>query len=106
MQAGIGIKCSHSYHVLTKKSKCCESESETERFTMSVFRVVNHGKRFHNCSCANKWEWVSVTGSQIGLVTPTTLKTQYLYRIKNYFLIRYLFLLKHTLEYDEGSHIM
>ena len=104
MQAGIGIKCSHSYHVLTKKSKCCESE--TERFTMSVFRVVNHGKRFHNCSCANKWEWVSVTGSQIGLVTPTTLKTQYLYRIKNYFLIRYLFLLKHTLEYDEGSHLM
>lgn len=51
-----------------EKVNVMNNESETERFTMSVFRVVNHGKRFDNCSCANKWEWVSVTGSQIGLV--------------------------------------
>ena len=34
---------------------------------MSIAQVVNHGKKF-DCGCANKWEWLSVNGSQIGLV--------------------------------------
>ena len=35
---------------------------------MSVVPVVNCGEKFDDCGCANKWEWVSVNGSQIGLV--------------------------------------
>ena len=27
---------------------------------MSVPRVVNHGEKFDDCNCANKWEWLSV----------------------------------------------
>ena len=50
-----------------RKSKCSES-FENERFTMVVARVVNRGKIFDDCGCANKWEWVLVNGSRIGLV--------------------------------------
>ena len=50
-----------------RKSECSES-LESERFTMSVAWVVNCGEKFDNCSWANKWEWISVNGSQIGRV--------------------------------------
>ena len=36
---------------------------------MLVTRVVNHGKKFSCCGCANKWEWISVNGNQIGVVS-------------------------------------
>ena len=35
---------------------------------MSVAQFVNHGEKFDNCDCANKWEWVSVNCSWICLV--------------------------------------
>ena len=31
-------------------------------------KVVNRGEMFDDCGFANKWEWVSVNGSRIGLV--------------------------------------
>ena len=50
-----------------RKSECSES-LESERFTMSVARVVDCGEKFDNCSWANKWEWISVNGSWISRV--------------------------------------
>ena len=41
---------------------------ESERFIMSVARVVNRCEKFDDCGCANKWEWISVNDSRIGLV--------------------------------------
>ena len=35
---------------------------------MTVTWVVNCGQMFNNCSCASKWELVSVNGSRISLV--------------------------------------
>ena len=35
---------------------------------MSVARIVERGEKFDDCGFANKWEWVSVNGRQIGLV--------------------------------------
>ena len=45
-----------------RKSKCFEWK------TMMVARVVNC-EMFDDWGCANKWEWVSVNGSWIGLVS-------------------------------------
>jgi len=36
---------------------------------MMVAQVVNHGKMFDDCSSTNKWEWISVNISLIGLVS-------------------------------------
>ena len=52
-----------------RKSKCSH-RSESERFIISVVQVENHGKKIDHSGCANKWEWVSVNGSRIGLVSP------------------------------------
>ena len=41
---------------------------ESERFIMSVARVVNRCEKFDDYGCANKWEWISVNDSRIGLV--------------------------------------
>ena len=49
------------------KSECSES-LESERFTISVSRVVNRGEKFDDCGCGNNCEWISVNGSRIGLV--------------------------------------
>ena len=35
---------------------------------MMVAQVVNHGKIFDDGSSTNKWEWISVNDSRIGLV--------------------------------------
>ena len=51
-----------------RKSKCSKG-FESKRFTISVAWVVNCGEKFDDCSCANKWEWISVNSSQIGLVS-------------------------------------
>ena len=51
-----------------RKSSCSKSV-KSERFTISVTRAINHGKKADDCSCANKWEWVSVNSRQTGLVT-------------------------------------
>ena len=34
----------------------------------SSCRVVNRCEKFDDCGCANKWEWISVNDSRIGLV--------------------------------------
>ena len=51
------LERSHSYPMFRlRKSECFESE----RFTMTVARVLTRGEMFDDCGCANKWEWVSV----------------------------------------------
>ena len=50
-----------------RKGECSES-FESERLTMLIDLVVNCGEKPNNCGCANKWEWISVNGSRIGLV--------------------------------------
>ena len=35
---------------------------------MLVGQVVNCGEKFDEYGCANKWEWISVNGSRIGLL--------------------------------------
>ena len=51
-----------------RKSSCSKS-FKSESFTISVTQAVNHGKNVDDCSCASKWEWVSVNSRQTGLVT-------------------------------------
>ena len=71
-RAGIRLERSHSYPLLRPTFQLSKSECskrfESERFTMTVARIVNRGEMFCDCGCANKWEWVSVNGSRIGLV--------------------------------------
>ena len=50
-----------------RKSEYSES-FESERFTMTVARVVNCGEMFDDCSCANKWEWVFINTSRVSQV--------------------------------------
>ena len=47
-----------------RKSEYSES-FKSERFTMTVARLVNCGEMFDNCSCASKWEWVFVNASRV-----------------------------------------
>ena len=68
-QADISAEHRHScrllHRVLTEESEYAEC---SERFALSFSRVVSGGEKFNNCACADRWEWVSVKGSQIGVV--------------------------------------
>ena len=39
------------------------------KINMLIAQVVNRGEKVSNGGCANKWEWISVNSSQIGLVS-------------------------------------
>ena len=53
--------------VLTKKGEHSKS-FESERFTVSVARVVNCSEKLDDCGSAKKWKWELVNSSWIGLV--------------------------------------
>ena len=57
------------YAIFWLKKRECSGSFESERFTMLVAGVVYRSEKFDKCRCANKWEWVSVNGSWIGLVS-------------------------------------
>ena len=69
---------------------------------MSVTRFVNCAEKFDTCSHADKWEWVSVNGSWIGLVG--LLKLLLYVRFEKHKKQKLLHNSKqrHTFQFDEG----
>ena len=57
------------YAMFQLRNSECSKNLESERFIMSVTQVVNYGEKFDDCRYVNRWEWISVNGSQTGLVS-------------------------------------
>ena len=78
-----------------------------------VTRVVNCCKMFDDCGCANKWEWVLVNSSQIGLISQRHKKPEDTENFlctftASFFSFSFLTAVqpqRHTPQYDEGGHV-